>query len=138
MINGANLKDLWESKPLFTWRRPNSESFSAIDRVLFSANSLTVQKVNVNWSLSFSDHAAIEICFQKVSRKESKPRSKIARLDPSLMKDEVTKNRIVEGVNEMFQGRLDSWNPHVKLEFAKVCIRTVTEKVQADRKKGGY
>ena len=28
-----------------------------------------------------------------------------------------------------------SWNPHLKLEYAKMCIRTVAEKAQADRKK---
>ena len=29
----------------------------------------------------------------------------------------------------------DGWNPHLKLEYAKMCIRTVVEQVQADRKK---
>ena len=28
----------------------------------------------------------------------------------------------------------DDWNPHLKLEFIKVCIRTVVEKIQAERK----
>ena len=34
----------------------------------------------------------------------------------------------------MFRSHSAAWNPHLKLEFAKVCIRTVTEKLQADRK----
>ena len=29
----------------------------------------------------------------------------------------------------------EGWSPHLKLEFAKMCIRTVMEKEQADRKK---
>ena len=27
-----------------------------------------------------------------------------------------------------------SWNPHLKLEYLKMCIRTTLEKVQAERK----
>ena len=135
MIQGANLVDLWEAEPSFTWRRPGSDSFSAIDRFLYSKNFLTVEIVNVNWSLSFSDHAAIEVTLKKVANKNPKVRSKITRLDPSLMKDTMLKNKIIEGVEEMYKNHLPTWSPHLKLEFAKVCIRTVTEKVQADRKK---
>ena len=29
----------------------------------------------------------------------------------------------------------DNWNPHLKLEYLKMCIRTILEKAQADRKK---
>ena len=35
----------------------------------------------------------------------------------------------------MFSQASPLWNPHVKLEFAKVCIRTVAERVQAERKR---
>ena len=35
----------------------------------------------------------------------------------------------------MYNTKDDSWDPHHQLEFAKVCLRTVVEKAQADRKK---
>ena len=134
IINSANLDDLWATNPRFTWRRPNSESFSSIDRILFNKGQIAVNSINVNWSLSFSDHAAIEVGF-KIVHKETRLRSKIARLDPSLMKEPGCKQRIIDEVNEMYGRHMPTWNPHLKLEYAKVCIRTVSEKVQADRKK---
>ena len=57
------------------------------------------------------------------------------RLDPSLAKDKQASIDIVSGVEGMMKEVPDSWNPHSKLEFLKVCIRTVVEKVQSDRKK---
>ena len=27
------------------------------------------------------------------------------------------------------------WNPHLKLEYAKMCLRTVTERIQAETRK---
>ena len=134
MIGTANLVDLWADNPRYTWRRPNSEIFSSIDRALFNANLVEVEFLNVNWSLGFSDHAAIEIGFKKLA-KESKQRSKIPRLDPSLIKDAAIRQKIIDEVNEMYSKHLSSWNPHLKLEYAKVCIRTVVEKFQADRKR---
>ena len=35
----------------------------------------------------------------------------------------------------MYAGAPREWNPHLKLEFAKLCIRTVTEKIQAEAKR---
>ena len=29
----------------------------------------------------------------------------------------------------------NDWNPHLKLEYAKMCIRTITARVQAERKR---
>ena len=95
MIGTANLVDLWADNPRYTWRRPNSEIFSSIDRALFNANLVEVEFLNVNWSLGFSDHAAIEIGFKKLA-KESKQRSKIPRLDPSLIKDASIRQKITE------------------------------------------
>ena len=36
---------------------------------------------------------------------------------------------------EMFRHLDPNWNPHLKLEYAKMCIRTVAEQAQAERKK---
>jgi len=74
------LKDLWDPMCQFTWRRPNTDVMSCIDRFLYNGESSEIISRATNWSLSFSDHAAIEI---KLSSKKSPPRSrsKIVRLD---------------------------------------------------------
>ena len=133
-IEGSGLKDIWKDEGSFTWRRPNTDSFSTIDRVLYSDFTLETTNVKTEWGISNSDHAAIKVGF-KLKEVESKGRSKITRLDPSLLKNDLTKVRFIEEFEEMYAGIGEGWNPHLKLEFAKMCIRTVAERLQAERKK---
>ena len=128
-----NLKDSWEGKTSFTWRRPNTDIFSRIDRVLFARDSFELVRVKDNWSYSYSDHAAV-IAGLKLKSKTNLTRSRITRLDPSLTKSQHYGNLVVAGFNSMIETMPIDWNPHLKLEFAKMCIRTVVEKVQAERK----
>ena len=132
-VSLSNLTDIWERKSEFTWNRANSNSFSTIDRVLFSREQLNLKQSRTNWTLSVSDHAAIEVGFEPVGQVKSK-RSNITRLDASLFKDEIIKSKITAEIEAMVNTSGSDWNPHLKLEFAKMCIRTVMEKAQADRK----
>ena len=128
-----SLADSWEKDPLFTWRRPNSDIFSTIDRILFTRDSLILKSCCTNWSLGYSDHAAVTAEL-RWKEKTLLPRSKITRLDPSLTRSEIYSREIVSSFDTMFSTMPQDWNPHLKLEFAKVCIRTVVERVQAERK----
>ena len=128
------LADCWTGRGAFTWRRPNTDIFSTIDRVLFSPGSIELASVRANWSYSFSDHAAVIACF-KLKAKDKLQRSKITRLDPSLAKSIHYKNLIEQGFNALIETIPPDWNPHLKLEFAKMSIRTVVEKIQAERKR---
>ena len=133
LIQGTSLKDVWDSQRGFTWRRPNTETFSTIDRILYPAPELRLEGLKVNWSLSCSDHAAIEATFFHVNKVKA-IKSRITRLDPSLAKDDWCKTKITERFDEMLSMTLDTWDPHQKLEYAKVCVRTVCENIQAERK----
>ena len=84
--------------------------------------------------LSLSDHAAIELDL-KVKALEAVQKSKIARLDPSLLENEAIKTSSISEFEELQSQAGESWNPHSKLEYSKMFIRTVVEKAQADRKK---
>ena len=132
--SGLGLKDVWHDSSKFTWRRPNTDTFSTIDRILYSESSLKPSATKAEWAMSLSDHAAVEAGF-KLKDIETKSKSKITRLDPSLLKNEVGKRKFIEEFEQMYSGIGEGWNPHLKLEFAKMCIRTVAEKLQADRKK---
>ena len=61
MFVDASMHDIWESSPKFTWRRANSNTFSTIDRIFYAKDDFEMVKANTNWSLSFSDHAAVEL-----------------------------------------------------------------------------
>ena len=130
----AGLTDIWKKSPKFTWRRPNSDIFSTIDRVLINNNLTEICNVETNWALSLSDHAAIEL-YLKARASNSTKKSRITRLDPSLLDNEVIKNSIISNFEDLYKDAGEGWNPHLKLEFAKMCIRTVAEKAQSDRKK---
>ena len=128
------MSDLWETNPQFTWNRANSDSFSAIDRILFSNGSITPTSTKVNWALSMSDHGAIEASFSYNATSNS-TKSKITRLDPTLLRDPETLLLIEGELRELLLQTNPEWNPHLKLEFAKMSLRTVVEKVQAERKR---
>lgn len=80
-------------------------------------------------SLSFSDHAAIEMSFNKPDAIQE-TRSRIVRLDPSLIKDNHIKEKMFSEVSELISQIPPDWNPHQRLEFCKMSIRTVAQKLQ--------
>ena len=133
-LEDLNLFDVWEKESLYTWRRANTDMFSTIDRIALSKCSFKVVSKGTDWSLSFSDHAAVEVGLERLGRTIPR-KTRITRLDPSLTKIPKYRLEIEQGYNEMMEGIPPDWDPHTKLEFAKVCIRTVVERVQADRKK---
>ena len=100
--NGLGLVDVWkERESLFTWRRANTDVFSTIDRILFSKHSQAITGVVTNWSLSMSDHAAIELSL-KTKGELNINRSKITRLDPSLLNNQEVKAKIVTEFEKLF------------------------------------
>ena len=134
MVEELQLTDSSNTLKQFTWRRPNSDTFSTIDRLLYSGGSLLLRTIKTNWALSLSDHAAIEATFQPTSfNNRSGPR--LTRLDASLLDDPSIKEQIEIELRTLMADVPDHWDPHLKLEFMKMCLRTVFEKAQSDRKK---
>ena len=134
LIKEAGLGDVWDGNKGFTWNRANSDTFSTIDRILFSTNFYELKSLHVNWSLSLSDHASVETSFVTLN-KQSKPRMRIPRIDPSLAKSAETSTLLINEFNLMFATMPLNWDPHQQLEFAKVCIRSVAGRIQAERKR---
>jgi len=133
-MNELNLKDVWERDSCFTWRRPNTEVMSCIDRCFYNPVLNSVVSKVTNWSLTFSDHAAIQI---ELASKVNPPknRSYLVRLDPSVLSNTENRDKIKLELETLLLEVPAEWNPHTKLEFTKVCLRTVVEKVQADTRK---
>ena len=130
----VGLIDIWGKTANFTWRRPNTECFSCLDHVLFNEEILELTMVKTNWSMSYSDHAAVEITFA-LKDAEKIERTRIPRLDPSLIKTPENKADYENRFNEIWRHVCGTWDPHSKLEYAKMCIRTVGEQMQAERKR---
>ena len=133
LLSSMDLVDIWKANTKFTWNRPNSESFSTIDHIFYSGSNLKLIKAETDWSVSKSDHAAI-ITNLGITSTNFSSKTRITRLDPTLLDDE-NKPTLLEEITSMLREAPATWDPHQKLEFAKVCIRTVLEKAQADRKR---
>lgn len=134
MIKSGALRDVWDGNSGFTWHRANSDSFSCIDRVLFSSTHFQVKRVNADWAKSFSDHACVEVELYRKMVPISM-RTKLPRLDPSLLNTPEIRDKIRSEFNTLIDQTCGEWNPHLKLEYAKMALRSVVEKVQADVRK---
>ena len=133
-IGTLGLQDIWELRTEYTWRRPNTDSMSTIDRILVSKESFKVNMIKTDWSLSMSDHAAV-IIDVKTENLISKRKLNIPRLDATILNNEESKNNIFNNVQHLMEQIPTHWNPHQILEFCKMSIRTVAEQEQARVKK---
>ena len=131
---GLGLRDVWKDKSEFTWRRPNTDTFSTIDRVLFSESTMEIIHVTTEWALSASDHASVEVGLG-LKEVDNGGKSKITRLDPSILKNVEGKAKFISEFETMYSCIGEGWNAHLRLEYAKMCIRTIAERIQAERKK---
>ena len=131
----CGLIDAWKGKRgFFTWRRANTDTFSCLDRVLYRKDKAILENIDTNWALSLSDHAAVRCYFSFPSEEES-CRSRISRIDPTLLQNEETRKKFVMLLEEKQREILSHWDPHMKLDYIKMCIRTIAEQLQAERKK---
>ena len=125
----SNLTDCWQKvklhQPCYTWNsnRSGQPSFSTLDRILFTESQLSFKDVVADWSLSISDHAAVIASFTEIRTRRHNA-ILIPRLDPRLLLDQEGKTTMDEVFREMFDQRSANWDPHVSLEYLKLCIRT--------------
>ncbi len=112
-----------------TWHR--QQSFSTIDFILgpLLADNITT---NINWGTEISDHALVQAVLHRNdhTRGPGLPRINTSFLDKleevQLFREEIS--RLMEQSN-------CSWNPHERLEFLKMAIRTAAFSRQSIFKK---
>ena len=109
----------------FTWatNRTGEQAFSTLDRVLYTKESFSVNDVNADWGLTVSDHAAVVATLKNPNKRNFKS-SLISRLDARILLDTECSEKLMEVFLELYEQRSSMWNPHVSLEYCKMCIRT--------------
>ena len=127
MLTQLNLEDGWDKVPekLFTWtsNRTGTPTFSTLDRIIYTKDSFKLLTKTTDWALSLSDHAAVMARFElKAGRLNNT--SQICRLDPRLLSDPDGCVYLDNKFGELFGQAAPEWNPHVRLEYLKMCIRT--------------
>ena len=137
IFTSAGLSDGWDhsaSEKSYTWMvsRNGKQLFSTLDRVLYNNTRLILTTMFTDWSISVSDHAAVFAKFHYSINQAAK--SHIARLDPTLLKDEESRSVLDSNFKDLFDQRLAHWSPHQSLEYAKLCIRTAANAASNFRK----
>ena len=127
MWQRLSLTDGWQltEEQSYTWTssRTGQQAFSTLDRVLFNVACFKQISKTADWTLTASDHAAVIAKFDLLaSNKSTKPN--LSRLDPRLLQDHDGRVKLDEVFQELFAQRSANWNPHVSLEYCKMCIRT--------------
>ena len=116
----------------FTWNRGNT--FSKIDHVFVSRDLLeSISKYNTIWDLIKSDHAAIQISINLNSNNIR------GRSYPKLSLMDLKGNDVVKSIKEEIVKAIEDfpthWNPHLKLDYVKLVIRTKILELRAVNKK---
>ena len=106
----------------FTWRRGNC--YSRLDYILVSEELREkIVKVGLDWCVEKSDHAAV-ICNLKVVNNIKKGLGTV-RLNAEILKNPETAREVEKQLKEFLDQTPEEWNPHTKLEYMKVGIRSV-------------
>jgi endonuclease/exonuclease/phosphatase (EEP) superfamily protein YafD len=125
-----NLRDCWEGFNGFTWQK--GKKMSRLDRILYRLDQYEIVKTTTDLTLVASDHAAVIAQFKHVTRR--KCRHQHVKLDNSVVTnaDSLAELRsyLVEQLTQATQ-----MPPQVKLEFAKMTIRTKALEITANNKR---
>ena len=138
MFDNLNLTDGWDeaSKRDFTWtsNRTGQPSYSTLDRILYT-NGLQLRDKISDWSMSLSDHAAVIAFFKKPTLRPNTS-ALPSRLDPRILLDPDGRRELEMAFRELVNQVPPNWNPHVRLEFLKMSIRTASNQANGKIKAG--
>jgi hypothetical protein len=105
----------------YTWGRQQCQS--RLDYIFVSRYlSSKIVGIEVDWAFETSDHASvsIEMKFEKINMGPG-----LTRINTKLLEDPVQLSKVRMEIKSMLEQIPSDWNPHEKLEFLKVAIRTV-------------
>jgi len=114
------LNDAWRGNSEMTWRRNNA--MSCLDRIFTRLRNYKQTGITTNWALCDSDHVLVHAMYISGAKELKGP--KLCRLDPSVVLDNnnlaILRNYLIEQLASLNENA----DPHLKLEFAKMTIRT--------------
>jgi hypothetical protein len=121
----TNLKDSYRHKYKeggYTWKRGTCYSrldFIFVDSALVSK----IASVKNDWAFDVSDHSTVEIKIKIESHPQLGPG--IIKVNTRILEDPLVSQQIGRELEIMMSQTDQTWNPHSKLEFLKVAIRSI-------------
>jgi len=130
--NVLNLTDVWHGKNGYTWQKGKIQS--KLDRILYRLTRHNMRALKTDWTIIKSDHAAVIAQFEHCERTVYK--SSHVKLDNDILKNPEMLNELRSYlIMQLNDAHARDFNPHTKLEFAKMTIRTKALDLIAKNKK---
>jgi exonuclease III len=128
ILNNNKVTDLIDSYRIihkeggYTWKR--GSCYSRLDYIFVSSQLVPkIQTAENDWAFETSDHAAVKIRITLDNGPKKGPG--ITKVNTNILEDPLIAMQIGNELSEMISQTDQFWNPHAKLEFAKVAIRSV-------------
>ena len=116
----------------YTWSRGGT--FSRLDYVFLSNTIIgEVARVECDWTLDKSDHAAVKVLLKFPDSVRKGPG--LVRVDASILKNNNAKLEILGRIHGAIDDIPPEWDPNKKLEYLKVIIRSVFGEIGGKYKK---
>jgi len=115
----TNLMDVFNGHNEYTWGR--GETQSRLDRIYTRLPQYYNKKLDINWTLTKSDHAAVILTLE--NRNKIKTKNEHIKLDNTI----VTNAELLQELRQYLEEQMiqtNDMNPHMRLEFAKMTIGT--------------
>ena len=134
IMDDLHLKDCWEgvSNNAMTWR--HGDKMSRLDRIQWSSDlNFKIKQLETDWSYTQSDHCAVVI---KIGETFKRKFDKIVRIDTFFMNNVLLKHKFITELNHKI-GQLHEtdMNPHQRLEYLKMSIRSTALEIASNHKK---
>ena len=133
IFDDLQLIDCWDQgKDDMTWR--HGEKMSKIDRIKWSpALNYGNLKVKTDWTYTESDHAAIIV---NMTPQYNNIISRPIRIDTRFMQSTTLKHQFLKEIKVRMDQTVETkMNPHQKLEYLKMSIRSIALEIAANEKK---
>jgi len=106
----------------FSWKR--GMTFSRLDYIFVSREvSANINTAKVDWAFENSDHAAVIIIVKLNAETVRGPGT--TKLNVKILNNPDTAQKIEVEIENALNQANEQWNPHVKLEYLKVMIRSI-------------
>ena len=116
----------------FTWNR--GKIYSRLDYIFVSEYTVrNIVRADLDWVFDKSDHAAVMISIRTNEEMLCGPGP--TKVNTKCLEDPKRAERIGHEIGEMMSQVEEHWNPHQKLEFLKVAIRTAFANETGEKRK---
>ncbi len=120
-------------KSLIDCWKTNDDRFSfktaqtRLDRIMYRLDTEFVEKLETDWTFTTSDHCLLKLTLSQA--RENPARSRVVSLPTYLLENEEALRMMKDKLAEMVVDSMDHWEPRMKLEYLKMCLRTVAGEV---------